>query len=126
MPLDLHAVNAGIAPQLMGGERSPPLDRSHQARSPSSTSSERERDSSGSRACGSESGGSRDTSASRRPKEDYFAGPPAHQPTPPPVLALVSTNLVAKDAVVAATVIPGLAAPPPGTIALDEDQKSVV
>ncbi|KAL8290396.1 hypothetical protein RQP46_002654 [Phenoliferia psychrophenolica] len=116
MPLDLHAVNAGIAPQLMGGARSPPLPLldSHQIdpllSQPQSQShsreSSRERDSS---ASGS---GSRETSSSRSappPPPPLAAATTAAPIAPAPAPA--PTNLVAKDAVVAASFIPTLSSP---------------
>ncbi|KAK4703523.1 hypothetical protein P7C70_g2691, partial [Phenoliferia sp. Uapishka_3] len=136
MPLDLLAVNAGIAPQLMGGERSPPLDSSHQiggssASRGSATSSDRERDgSNGSwamesdpEAGTSESGGSRDASATRAPIGIFVApvpSPPRSNPSnpiPSAPASTTSTNLVAKDAVVAANVISTLVSPPHASIA---------
>ncbi|KAM0754724.1 hypothetical protein T439DRAFT_321759 [Meredithblackwellia eburnea MCA 4105] len=150
MPLDLLAVNAGIAPQLTSADPSPPLDASNELADDVSSSSgsdllgDRDRDSSnGSRTresntTASESGGSRATSLTRPPAPVLSSASSSSTTKPSsttsPVLdaatealqastaaaavsaaifpqQAASTNLVAKDAVVASTIITSLTTP---------------
>ena len=109
MPVDLLAVNAGIAPQLTGGLPTPPLpDAAHETAEqermvavvPEDTVGREEEEAEAGRAVVKseleEGGASRESSQGRR-DDDKIATP---------------TNLVAKDAVVAAKVIEAIAMPP--------------
>lgn len=114
MPVDLLAVNAGISPQLTGGLATPPLPNSAPQENAEAQEwmtavlpedlvggTEEEEEQVGRTAVKSERA-SRESSQSR--EEEVKEGPP--------------TNLVAKDAIVAAKVIEALVVPPKTTTGL--------
>lgn len=106
MPVDLLAVNAGISPQLTSGQPTPPLDASHQLAISASYVDNLDQQSRSSNDGDASTSGSRDVSQSRKPT----TAPNDKKASIPPATG-ASTNLVTKDAVVAATVLTDLVKP---------------